>query len=249
MSSTIAYTYHDPYKLPAGIATLAVHAIFFIVLYYGVRWQSQVQPGMVVDLWDSLPDVGNTPSMKVSPQESRAKQNSRQTTPRESERTVTGKADIDLGKRKKQPPKEEPKPKTRPMTRAEQKQARADMQAAIKQQELEEKQAMDARAKQAAAIGQMIDEYKAKIGAKIRRNIVPPPDVADDAVAEFDVTLLPGGDVLDARLTKSSGNQAYDSAVERAIWKARPLPVPEDPDLFNSRFRKLHLKFRPKDLE
>jgi colicin import membrane protein len=248
MSSSVAYYYHDPYKLPAGIATLVVHAVFFALLYLGVNWQSQPQQGMVVDLWDSLPDVSNTPSMKVSPQENRPVQKAEQVKPHESEHVVTGKADIDLGKRKKQL-KEEPKPKTRPMTRAEHKQAHADMLAAIKQQELAEQQAMDARNKQAAAMGKLIDEYKAKIGAKIRRNIVPPPDVADDAVAEFDVTLLPGGDVLDARLTRSSGNQAYDSAVERAIWKARPLPVPEDPDLFNSRFRNLHLKFRPKDLE
>jgi colicin import membrane protein len=248
MSSAIAYRYHDPYRLPAGILALLAHAFFFWLLYVGVNWQTQAPEGMVVDLWPSLPDIGNTPSMKVSPQENRAMQDTRQTTPRKSERTVTGKADIDLGKRKKQLPKEETKPKTRPMSKAEQKQAAfSDMD--IKRQELAEQQSIDARDKQAAAMGKLINEYKAKIGAKIRRNIVPPPDVADDALAEFDVTLLPGGDVFEVTLTKSSGNAAYDSSVERAIWKARPLPVPEDPDLFNSRFRNLHLKFRPKDVE
>ncbi len=151
------------------------------------------------------------------------------------------------GKKKQAPPKQEKAKQT--MSKAEQKRAEAELQDVIRQQELAEQQAQDARARQAAAAGRILDEYVGKITAKIRRNIVLPPDVADDAKAEFDVTLLPGGEVLDVRLTMKSGSQAYDSAVERAIWKASPLPVPSDPDLFSRKFRNLHLKFRPKDKE
>ena len=97
---------------------------------------------------------------------------------------------------------------------------------------------------QAAAIGKVVDEYTAKIMAKIRRNVVMPPDVANDARAEFLVTLLPGGAVLKAELKKSSGNAAYDNAVERAILKSDPLPLPPDVQLFN-RFRELNLVFKP----
>ncbi len=73
-----------------------------------------------------------------------------------------------------------------------------------------------------------------------------PPDVPDDAAAVFLVTVLPGGSVLNPRLQKSSGNAAWDSAVERAILKAQPLPLPQDATLFN-RFRELRLTFRPKE--
>lgn len=100
------------------------------------------------------------------------------------------------------------------------------------------------QAEQAAAIGRVVDEYTGKIVSKIRRNIVIPPDVADDARAEFSVTLLPGGTVLGTRLTRSSGNAAYDNAVERAILKSQPLPLPADMGLF-SRFRELELVFKP----
>ena len=96
----------------------------------------------------------------------------------------------------------------------------------------------------AAAKGRLVDEYKAKIMAKIRSKIVEPPDVAQDAHAEFLVTLLPGGAVLKAELKKSSGNAAYDNAVERAIFKSDPLPLPPDVQLF-SRFRELDLTFKP----
>ena len=90
----------------------------------------------------------------------------------------------------------------------------------------------------------IVNEYKAKIVTKIRRNIVKPPDVPDNARAEFRVTLLPGGTVLSAELKKSSGNAAYDNAVERAILKSQPLPLPADVAMFN-RFRVLLLVFKP----
>ena len=55
---------------------------------------------------------------------------------------------------------------------------------------------------------------------------------------------LPTGEIIDATLRKSSGNRAYDDAVQRAILKSSPLPRPERADLFQ---RNLTLKFRPQD--
>ena len=68
-----------------------------------------------------------------------------------------------------------------------------------------------------------------------------PPDLPEDPVAEFDVTLLPGGEILRVKLRKSSGFPSFDKAVETAIVLARPLPLPPDPALF-SNFRDLSLK-------
>jgi colicin import membrane protein len=47
-------------------------------------------------------------------------------------------------------------------------------------------------------------------------------------------------------LRRTSGNTAYDNAVERAILRAQPLPVPPDPTMFRE-FRELNLKFRPQE--
>jgi colicin import membrane protein len=250
MSSAIAYSRADPFRLPAGILTLVAHGIFFALLYLGVSWQAQPPQGMVVDLWSSLPDVNNAPSQNAQPASVKPAepQKAEPVKPRAPEPAAAKKAEIELSAKKKQPrpTKEKPERKT---NKAAQKQAEAEVQDIIKQQELAEQQAENARASQAAAAGELTNEYISKITAKIRRNIVLPPDVADNALAEFDVTLLPGGEVLDARQTRKSGDAAYDSAVERAIRKASPLPVPSDPDLFNREFRNLHLKFRPKDKE
>jgi len=107
-------------------------------------------------------------------------------------------------------------------------------------------QATREQADKAALAGRVVDEYTARISAKIRNEIGPTPGVADDARAVYLVTVLPGGTVLPPRLLQSSGYEAYDNAVERAILKAQPLPLPPDPSMFN-KFRELELKFSPKD--
>ena len=50
--------------------------------------------------------------------------------------------------------------------------------------------------------------------------------------------------MLNVRLVKASGNAAYDNAVERAILKSQPLPVPEDVTLFQ-KFREINFPFCP----
>ncbi|MEI2768784.1 MAG: cell envelope integrity protein TolA [Nitrosomonas sp.] len=120
--------------------------------------------------------------------------------------------------------------------------------AAQKQKEQEAKARRDAKARHAAAqqvaarnqIAGEIAKYKAMILAKIRSRIVMPPDLPGNPVVEFKVTLLPGGDILDVKLSKSSGYSAFDSAVERAIFLSKPLPLPPDPALFNE-FRNLNI--------
>ena len=116
-----------------------------------------------------------------------------------------------------------------------------------KQKEQEAKARRDAEARHAsqqiAARNQIAGEiakYKAMILAKIRSRIVMPPDLPGNPVVEFKVTLLPGGDILDVKLSKSSGYSAFDSAVERAIFLSKPLPLPPDPALFNE-FRNLNI--------
>ena len=109
---------------------------------------------------------------------------------------------------------------------------------------MRDQEALEKQRAQQAAQSRALDviaEYKAKIMAKIRSRIVLPPNIPDDSVAELDVTLLPGGDILNVRLRKSSGYAAFDNAVERAIYLAKPLPLPPDPALF-PKFRDLSLK-------
>jgi colicin import membrane protein len=125
--------------------------------------------------------------------------------------------------------------------KAKEQQARvaAEVERLRREQEANEK--LQAQAAAQSQLSSEIAEYKARILAKIKRNIIMPPDLPGNPVAEFDVTLLPGGDILDVRLRKSSGYSAFDEAVERAIFLSKPLPLPPDPALF-PKFRNLNLR-------
>jgi colicin import membrane protein len=101
-----------------------------------------------------------------------------------------------------------------------------------------------AAAEAAAAQLKALEGYKRKISQKIRGYIVLPPGISGNPEAAYSVTVVPGGEVLDVKLVKSSGVPAYDAAVERAIQAASPLPVPTDPDMFQQ-LRQMNLRFRP----
>ena len=94
----------------------------------------------------------------------------------------------------------------------------------------------------AAARSKALASYTDRIRAKIKGNIVMPPDIRGNPSAIFEVVQLPSGEVISARLVKPSGHGGYDAAVERAILKASPLPRPEDSGLFE---RNLRLIFCP----
>jgi colicin import membrane protein len=152
--------------------------------------------------------------------------------------------------------KEKPKPKPKPEAKPEPKpdpdfERRLREQVAMEQERIDRERreresrelamrlAADARAKALAA-------WVSKIRTRIRNNIPTSvlEQVSGNPEAVFDVVLLPTGEVLSARLRRSSGNALYDQAVERAILKASPLPKPDDPKLFE---RQLELRFKPLD--
>jgi len=246
-----AAVYHqEPYKLPAGLLALMVHVAFFALLYFGFSWQAEPPATLSVELWQSLPAAEPAPPVEARVEE---------VLPPHAKVVEVVKPDIVIPDKKpkievrpvEKPPEKLPeKPKAKPEVKKEVRKesvqpaqpSAAELQAA--REAVLREQAAREQAAQEAATGRVVDEYIAKIAGKIRRNIVMPPDVAKDARAEFLVTVLPGGTVLNARLAKSSGNAVYDTAVERAILKSQPLPLPADASLFK-RFRELKLGFQP----
>jgi colicin import membrane protein len=237
-----AVLYSDPYKVSAGALALLVHAIFFSLLYFSFSWQMQTPQGMVVDIWDSLPAEFEEPPQQ--PVQAQPEQAAQLLTPKtEAAPARPPKADIDL-KDKKNKQKEE-KVAAKKLAEKKAEQAERRMEEVERQTQLRSQAQRKAQLEATAASGKVVDEYVAKISAKIRRFIVLPPGVSRDIKAEFNVTLLPSGEVLNATLAKSSGNEIYDSAVERAILKAQPLPLPPSEQNMFNRFRDLRLKFTP----
>lgn len=230
--------YQDLYRLPACLLAVLVHGAFFSLLYFGFSWQTEQPVMMSVELWQSMPDSAPATPVKVK----------EAPPPVEPEVEIKPEIVVPDKKPEKKPEIKPPekKPEIKPVVKPEVKKPLDVKKTAPQpaQPSAAEQQAARDKATQEAATGRVVDEFVGKIQGKIRRNVVEPPDVSKEARAEFLVTVLPGGRVLPPRLLKSSGNPAYDNAVERAILKSDPLPLPADAALFN-RFRELKLGFQP----
>ncbi len=55
----------------------------------------------------------------------------------------------------------------------------------------------------------------------------------DTLKCRLKIRLAATGDVLDAQIAQSSGNQLFDDSVRRAVYKASPLPLPTDMTAFD----------------
>ena len=128
---------------------------------------------------------------------------------------------------------------------AEQKKQRESQEQALQQQlEEEENQREAARQRQLRGI---IDKYRAKIQQAIERQWIVPPTVDKNTKAELRIQLAPGGEVINVTMAKSSGNNALDQSAIDAVYKASPLPVPQEANLFEP-FRTLYLTVDPQNV-
>lgn len=122
--------------------------------------------------------------------------------------------------------------------------------AAKKQQALKEQQRI-AAAKIAeenrinAKIAQQASTHAiTAIKHKVTQNWNQIGSMQNGLACELNVRLVPSGDVISVRVTKSSGHSLFDDSAERAVRKASPLPVPKDPSVFKN-FRNFKFTFSP----
>ena len=110
----------------------------------------------------------------------------------------------------------------------------------------EEKERGEAKAKaeQAARAQSELARVEALIRQKVERNWVRPAGWTKGMECVVRVRLAPTGEVISATIARPSGSPAFDRSVENAVYKASPLPLPEDKGLFEH-FRELELRFRP----
>jgi len=89
-----------------------------------------------------------------------------------------------------------------------------------------------------------LSEFIPYIQDKVQSNWLRPAGSLPGLSCVIQVTLIPGGDVVGTRVVQSSGNALFDASVERAVQKASPLPLPNDPALFKY-FREINFRFVP----
>lgn len=245
----------SPDTLRAGLLALLVHLLFLGLLALGVRWNQEEPEPVIADLWSELPAAPRAaPAPAPVPvQETRP---APRPEPKVEPKAEMPKPDIALKARpepkkpepaKVEPPPKpvaEPKPAPRPAPQPTVNEADPLQQ---QLERIQRQQAMIDAARAKAASESVIGEYKGRIKRKIRGYLNRQPCGEANVQLEFDIALLPTGQLRSAPvLTRSSGLPACDRAVEYAILQADPLPVPPQPEIFQA-FRNLHLVIRPND--
>ncbi len=254
-----AFLYQEPGKVPSVVLAVLVHVLLAVFLFFGVHWQSRQPEAVMVELWASPPapvteKVEPAPEIKpeVKPEPKPEPRPEPKPEPKAVEKAVEPPKPVIAIEKKKELKKEPPKkelPKKEPsklnLDRSKDIRAQLERETATLNQQLEKDRILDQMKRDAAMSAARADAaYISRLKGKIKSNIVLPPDIAGNPEAIFDVVQLPTGEVMSAKLRKSSGHKAYDDAVERAILKSSPLPRPDRPEQFQ---RGLEIKFRPQD--
>lgn len=72
-----------------------------------------------------------------------------------------------------------------------------------------------------------------QVSAAIHQNFTRPPGTDVSLKCKLRIQIGPSGQVLLAEIVASSGNDLFDNSVKSAVYKAAPLPLPDDPSLLN----------------
>ena len=124
------------------------------------------------------------------------------------------------------------------------KEERAQAEAELLRKALESEEAELVSAAEQRADDSEITSYIEALRTKVASVFIYPPGLEDGLNCTLYVLMIPGGDVVEARVTQSSGNALFDRQAENAGRKAAPLPVPSNPRLFK-RMRKIKFGFDP----
>ncbi|MGI9331012.1 MAG: cell envelope integrity protein TolA [Gammaproteobacteria bacterium] len=95
-----------------------------------------------------------------------------------------------------------------------------------------------------AVRGGLLDQWVEVIRQKVQRNWVNPPSAGTGIECEVRVTQIPGGEVVNVRISSCNADAAVVRSIENAVYKASPLPPPPDASLFE---RNIIFNFKPVD--
>jgi colicin import membrane protein len=110
---------------------------------------------------------------------------------------------------------------------------------------LQESLAAEEQEREDNRISGVVNQHMGMIRQRIKRYWSEPGNATQGMQCTLRVTLLPGGDVREVAVIKSSGNAIFDRSAESAVYKAAPWPQPSDPKAAAA-LRDFTFVFRPK---
>ena len=149
------------------------------------------------------------------------------------------KAVLDVAKAKKEKAKKEKAKKEKAKKeKAKKEKAKKEKAEREKQRQLQEEREVEEAAY--SAIGALVG----RIGAKVRQNWNKPPGSMAGLETVISVKVQRTGEVVSVKVVKSSGNVYFDQSAENAVYKASPLPFPDEPRYYEF-IKEFNFKFVP----
>lgn len=252
-------------KWIAAILAIAVHIGFVLFLIFSVTWQNPKPEAVTAELYVPAPE--KTEPVKPPPEPPKPEPEPPKPPveppkppvepPKPPPRVEPPKPDIALKEKQERLKKEQAERERKEKQETEKREADKRAQQEKRLVEARERQTREAEALKAQAgrerqtqqrvaadqaRARADADYIRRVRAKIKGYVPEFPDLKGNPEAIFEVVQLPTGEIIDVQLTKSSGVQAYDEAIYRAIRKSSPLPLPDSQEMFQ---RRVLLKFRP----
>lgn len=134
--------------------------------------------------------------------------------------------------------------------------AEAEKRKKAEKQRREELRALEAQMqKEEQMLSSTVDDvstksYEELIAERVRQNWSRPPSARNGMTTILEIKMLPTGQVMGVRVTRSSGDAAFDRAAEQAVKRVDRFEEVKNipPDVFERYFRQFLFTFRPEDL-
>jgi len=248
-----------PRRFLSLILTIAVHIGLLAFLFFGVNWQSKPLGSLEVGLVSapsgpaSAPPPPPPPPPPPEPPKPEPPPEPPKPDPPPQPKPEIATKKPEPEKPKPEPKPEKPKPPEPPLLKPINLQKQTDQKLNQTIERFNEAKkgndiltsGQQGQGAQAAGTPGELDAYRSAIAAKVRRKLVLPLGLSGNPEALFEIEQVRGsrgGEVINVRLKRSSGNRALDEAMERAIRNSDPLPLPDNPNLF---IRNLNVTIQP----
>lgn len=274
-AASIARRHSDELRPPhpggrsAGFAmSVLAHLGLVVALAFAVNWHASEPVTMSAELWSSVPQVAAAPEVAPpTPPQPVVKPPPPAPKPEVKEPDRDAQIAIEKKQEREKQLKREAEEKDRQEKLEKEKLLKQQQQEKLEQQRKQkEEDARLAKAREeqlkritgmagatgaATSTGSALRDaapsanYIGRIVAAIKPNIVFTDDLPSNPRAEVKVLVAPDGSIISAKITQSSGSQAWDDAVVRAFERTQKLPRDTDGSVPSS----LTFGLRPRDVK
>ena len=222
----------------AVVLAIAVHVVLLVLLGLGFYFEPKViQPTAAVP-------INAVAVNKAVLDVARQKKDKAKTEKAKKDKAKKDKAKKDKAKKdkakKEKARKEKAKKDKAKKDKAKKKKAEREKERQLQEQrEVEEARQRD-QTQAYSAIGALVG----RIGAKVRENWNKPLGSMTGLETVISVKVQRTGEVVSVKVVKSSGDHFFDQSAENAVYKASPLPFPDEPRYYEF-IKEFNFKFVP----